>query len=339
MKFSGRRFLTAFVVAVVVALTALAAFRALGVLGGGRSPSDPEELARIADENLDAVRRRQPGERRPASYDSVLRPLDDLLRQIRDIMQNPEYDPEADFEKVRSRAVPVIDIAARADQQARNETGFLTKNYRFNEQRAEASRFLAAAMWERLQARRSSQSGFLAESRPFSPSELIGIRRIIEDGLSANPENRDLLYMRGVIYREEGLFAAAARDLEKAVELDPSFASGWNTLALVRISLKEFDKAEEAYERAKALALEHARVNNREPGPEYVSILYNLAMFHDGLASFYARENRVSPTVENQRLAVRHTDAARRYFQEFLAREPAGSPDAQLARSRLSALQ
>lgn len=339
MKFTGTRFAIALFGTVVAALIVLASLRAFGFFVPGVSAEDPAELVKTANQNLDAVRRRQPGDRRPASYDSVLAPLDSLLRQARDIMQNPEYNPEADFEKVRAIAQPVIDIAARADQQARNETGYLTKTYRFNDQRAEASQYLAAAMWERLQVRRPAQQGFLSESPSYPPAELSAIKRILDGGLEANPESRDLYYMRAVVYRAEGLFAPAARDLERAVESDPNFAEGWNTLALVRISLKEFDKAEEAYERAKALALEYARAANAEPGPEYVSIIYNLAMFHDGLAGFYERENRINRTVESERLAARHAGEARRYLEEFLSREPAGSPDAQLARTRLSALR
>lgn len=339
MKFSGPRFVVALVATAIAALVVLAALRAFGILVSGPSPDDPAELVKTANQNLEAVRRRQPGDRRPASYDSVLAPLDALLRQTRELMQSPEFNPGNDAEKVRALAAPVIDIATRADQLARSETGYLTKTYRFNDQKAEASQYLAAALWERLQARQAAQPGFLSETPRYPPGELAEIKRILGDGLAADPESRDLHYMRAVVSRAEGLFAAAARDLEKAVEADPNFAEGWNTLALVRISLKEFGKAEEAYERAKALALEAARASNSKPGPEYVTILYNLAVFHDSLASFYERENRINPTVESERLAARHGGEAKRYFEEFLSMEPAGSSDAQLARTRLSALR
>lgn len=340
MRFSASRFVVTFIVTIIVALVALAALRAFGVLvGAGPAPEDPADLVKTANQNLEAVRRRQPGDRRPASYDSVLAPLDKLLKAARETMQNPDFNPVNDFEKVRAIAAPVIDIAGRADQLSKNETGYLTKTYRFNDQKAEASQYLAAAMWERMQARAPAQQGFFAEASPYPPAEMAEMKRVIDNGLSANPDNRDLYYMRAVASRAEGLFAAAARDLEKTVELDPQFAEGWNTLGLVRISLKEFDKAEEALERAKTLALDFAKMSNSEPGAEYVSIVYNLATFHDGLASYYLREHRINPTVESERLSSRHAGEARRYFEEFLAKEPAGSPDAQSARARLAALR
>jgi tetratricopeptide (TPR) repeat protein len=140
------------------------------------------------------------------------------------------------------------------------------------------------------------------------------------------------------VNRAEGLFGPAARDLEAAVEFDPGLSSAWNVLGLVRIALREFDGAEEALERARAVEARIMEETGARPGGEYLAILYNLASFHEGLASFYSREYRMTPTVEGQQLMERHSAGARKYFEEFLKYEPAASPDAEEVRTKMAAL-
>ena len=338
MRFSFSGLLKGLIPTLLVGLIIVALLRSMGYIGGGESADSPSALVKQATENLEAVRKRQPGDRRPASYDSVMAPLDELLRQTKKLLENDTYSPVADFEKVRSLTLPVIDIATQADRQARAETGYLVKEYRFNSQKGEASQYLANAMWERINMQLPPQTGFLNESAPYPPAEMNELRRILDTGLEAAPLNRDLWYIRGVVNRAEGLFAPAARDLERAVDIDNEYVAAWNTLGLVRISLREFGKAEDALERARIISEDLAQKFKTEPGGEYVAILYNLASFHEGLATYYSRENRIHPTVESQRLYTRHAAEARRYFQEFLGREPAGSPDARAAQAKMQAL-
>lgn len=338
MHFTSSGFAKGALISVLVVAVAFGLLKSLGYTGSGRDPDDPAVLAQEARGNLEKVRQRKPSDRRPASYDSVMTPLDKLLRQARDQIESDTYDPVADFEKIRSFTVPVIDIAAEAAVQAQKETGPLAKEFRFNDQKGEASQYLANAMWERINARLPRQSTAMDEPPAYPAGEMAELRRVLDAGIEAAQDNRSLFYIRAVVSRAEGLFAAAARDLERAVAIDPGFSAAWNVLGLVRISLKEFDQAEEALERARQLALEEARRFNGEPGAEYTSIIYNLASFHENLAAYYNRENRVHPTVESRRLLDKHTAEARKYLEEFLAREPSGSPDARAAVSRLNAL-
>ncbi len=332
-------FIRALAITFGIGIVAVCALRFFGIIGGGPDPDDPAELVRAATESLEAIRNRKSTDRRPASFDSALVPLDKLLAQSRDLIQSDAYDPVRDYDKLRSIASPVVAIAEQADAIARNETGMWTKDYRFNSQKAEACQYLANALWERINRQLPPRDEFMSDGgTPYPPSEMAELRRLLDTGIQADPENAELFYSRGILNRAEGLFAPAAKDLDQAVSLKNDFPGAWNTLGLTRIALKEFDKAEEALERARAQALEESEELHMETGPEYAAILYNLGMFHENLATYYARENRMAPTVEYQRLLARHADGARKYLGEFLQKEPAGSPDAELARTRLRSL-
>ncbi len=339
MSFSSYGLVKGLVISLFVCFIAYLGLRSFGVIGAAaKDMADPAVLAETAREALDAVKRRKSTDRRPASYDSIMTPLDQLLRQMRDLLRSDGYNPDRDFPKIRAMASSVIGIATQADRQSRTETGPLAKTYRFNDQKGEACQYLANAMWERINAAGPRRAGQLDQSPQYNQADMDELRKVLDEGIEAAPENRDLRYIRGVVNRAEGLFAPAARDLERAISIDPDYAAAWNTLGLVRISLKEFDPAEAALERAKALALENAKLRNSPPGTEYTAILYNLAMFHEGLASYYNRENRISPSVESRRLLVKHAADARKYLEEFLQREPSDSADARDARARLGAL-
>ncbi len=338
MKFTTSRFLVAIALTFFLGIVLVATLRALGVIHLGADPGDPAALVQEAETALEAVKTRRAGDRRPASYDAVLAPLDALLAQAKALLESEAFNPTADYEKMRSFALPVIDLASRAEAQARSETAYLTKDYRFNDQKGEACRYLANTLWERILQNLPKQTGLFDEAPRYPPGEMEELRRILDEGVSAAPDNAELLYIRGVVNRAVGQFGPAARDLEAAVAVDAEDTAAWNALGLVRISLKEFDKAEEALERARAIEEAAAERSGTEPGAEYIAILYNLASFHEGLASFYNREYRVTPTVESQRLMQRHSAEARLYYEEFLRRESADSPDAATARSRLQTL-
>lgn len=320
--------------AIVLALVA----RHFGLVRAQPEPGTPVELARQAMAALDAVKKRQPGERRPASYDAVMKPFDQLLEQAKTLLSSESYHPENDTDKVRALVAPVLDIAPLAVRQARSETGPLVKEYRFNDQIGEACQYLASSLWRYAEARRAASTGRSGETPPPPQATMNELRQVLDKGLEADPNNRDLWYLNALVHREEGLFPAARSDLERAINIDPEYAEGYNTLGLVLISLKEFDKAEEAYLKARELVLAQAKEQGLEPGPEYAAILYNLASFHDNLATFYNRENRINPSTENRRLLTHHVAEADKYWREFLTREPPESQDARAARARLQAL-
>ena len=339
MVFTAHGIIKGAILSLFVCLIVYLGLRSFGIVGTEpKDPTDPAVLAETARNALDAVRRRQPADRRPASYDSVMRPLDQLLRQMRNLLASDSYNPELDLPKIRFMASLVIDITAQADRLAKTETGPLAKSYRFNDQKSEACQYLASAMWEQLSANAARQTGQFDQGHSYNRYEMDELMRILNVGIEAAPENRELLYIRGVVNRAEGLFAPAARDLERVIDIDPEYAAAWNTLGLVRISLREFDSAEEALERARTLALDGDKLRNHEPGAEYIATIYNLAMFHENLAAYYNRENRISPSVESRRLLAKHGGDARKYLEEFLQHEPADSPDARNARSRLNSL-
>ncbi|MCD7897405.1 MAG: hypothetical protein LUG50_12150 [Planctomycetaceae bacterium] len=337
--FRFSKFLVALVFTVIAGLVVVAVLRSFGLGPLRPTPEDdPAVLIRQANDGLAAIATRVPGQNRPPKYDDVLGPLDRLLALAKARIEDPEFDPVRDFESLRSLANPVIDIATRADAQARRETSYLTKEYRFNSQKAEAIQYLANAMWERIQRELPPQSDFFSETPQYPPAAMNELRRLLDDGLTADPENKQLYYIWAVVNRAEGLFAQAARDLEQAIVLDARFVAAWNTLGLVRISLKEFDAAEAALLEARAIALQEAEQLGQQPGAEYTAIVFNLATFHEALASYYNRENRITPTVEAQSLLNRHSAEARRYFEEFLTREPEGTTDYRTALGKLQTL-
>ncbi|MDR1612837.1 MAG: tetratricopeptide repeat protein [Planctomycetota bacterium] len=338
MKFTAPGFVGTLIVAVFSGLLVLAgAYRFFG-LGGTQREDDPEALAKRANNALEAVRNRTPGERRPASYDAVLHPLDRLLQLAREKIHSLDYDPIADFDEIFAAANPVIAVAAAANAQAQTETGPLAKEYRFKSQKAEAAQYLAAALWNRTVARRGVSADFGKTGEPYPSADIERTLSVIKEGLDADPENRALWFLRGSVHRAAGLFAAAARDLERTLEFDPRDPEAHNALGLVYIDLKQFDKAEEHLEKARAGALAIAGESGANPGADYTAIIFNLGRFHEGLAAFYARENRLAPGVENARLMQKHSGEARKRLGEFLGREPSGSPDASLARRLLDGL-
>ncbi len=339
MSFDMAKFLRMLFLVFVVGLLVLGGAYTFLDFGKPQLETDPVTLAEQARAALEAVKVRQPTDRRPASYDSIMTPLDRMLALARQSTQDINYDPVNDFEKIRQLTDPVIAIATEAQTQAETETGPLAKEYRFSQQKAEACQYLASAMWSRMEAKRSLNARSMFDDPDLYPeAEISAVLAVINQGLDADPTNKELWYMRGIVNRANGLFAAAVKDLERSVEIDPNNAGAWNVLGLVNISLRQFDKAEDSLERSKNILLARERADGIKPGAEYTSVIFNLARFHEGLAAFYNRENRIDPSPENQRLAGRHMGEARKYFEEFLTREPPDSQDAATARRLMDGL-
>lgn len=338
MTFNTAKFLRSLFVVLLLGILIMAGVHRFTDWGKSTAVENPADLVVQAREALEAVKRRQPGDRRPASYDAVMAPLDKLLSQANRLVYNVDFDPVGDYQKLYELTNPVIEIATDAHRQAQTETGPLAKEFRFNQQKAEAIQYLVSGMYDRMVTRHRQTSSAFDGGEPYPASETTAILSLLDTGLDANPDSAVLYYQRGVLEKDTGLFAAAARDIERSLEIDPENVEALNTLHLVHVNLKQFDKAEEALEKARALITSKAKADGVKPGEEYTTIVFNLARFHEGLAAFYARENRMTPTAESNRLATRHSAEARKYFLEFLEREPPESEDARLARRLIEGL-
>lgn len=293
--------------------------------GKWKPADDPAGLVRQAREGLEAVKKRDlKTTMQPAKYDSILMPLDELLREIKAKMDSDGYDPLKDYEYVRVRAEPIPEIADAAHRQALSETTFLKKNYRFMEQKGDACRYLASALWNNLEARHAAER----DGASFAPSaaDTDRLTAILKNGLGTDPQNKYLWYLQSVVERSGGGFAVAGESLRKTLELDPRFIAGWNDIGLVFINLKEFGKAEDALVKAKDLAAEAYARAGETPGGEYLTALMNLADFHDALAYFYGRETRMNPTDGNDRELRRHRGAADQYAAEIRRYTPFDFP-------------
>lgn len=334
MTFSLSGFFRGFFPVLVLGVVILGGVYRYFGLGGGKQESDVATLAGEARSALEAVRERRPGDRRPASYDAVLRPLDRLLELAKADLTAPDGDPDLVLRSVSEKIAPVIEIATAANEQARLETGPLKKDFRFNDQKGEAYQYLASALWNRLSAKAQAlKRTDLGETSRPDPADMDELMRAIDRGIEAAPDNYTLYYLRGSANRLGGAYAAAARDLERALDINPDSVEALNALGLVWIDLKQFDKAEETLVKARNKAVEVARANASSPGEDYTTVLFNLGRYHEGLASFYAREDRRAPgSAANASDLRRHAEAARKYFDEFLSREPPDTPDARLVR-------
>jgi Flp pilus assembly protein TadD len=80
----------------------------------------------------------------------------------------------------------------------------------------------------------------------------------------------------GITLAQKGLWREAGKTFLKAVDLDPTYAAGWNNLGIGYEQLGQFDEARKAYEKAIEL----------EPGNSYIRSNYDL------FREIYDRQNR-----------------------------------------------
>ncbi|MDR1536276.1 MAG: hypothetical protein LBU64_14510 [Planctomycetota bacterium] len=332
----GRGFLVALF---LCAAAAGIGYRLLVPAGGGGDGA--EELAKQARDALEAVKNRDltpsPSLRVTATYDAILAPLDRLLRLAENILEGETAEPVADYERIRSLAEPVIEISLLAREQSRRETGAFRKDYRFMEQRGEACRLLATALWNRLEALHGNSAG--RDGSRFVPgaADSEKLYALVKDGLDSDPANKSLWYLRSLVERANGVFGRAEGDLRKALSLDSRYVAAWNDLGLVLIRLGRFEEAGEAFAQAKDRAAEAARLAGRPVGADYAAALLNLAEFHLDLADSFRREIATDPANrDNQDRLGRHLTGAAEAVRELLANMPAESPEAIEGRKLLS---
>ena len=308
---------------------------------GGDGGDGAAELAEQARTALKAVRERDlaPGSslRDTATYDSILAPLDRMLRRMRDLAEGEGRDPPADYDRIRAYAEPVIEIAQAAHDQSQREKDGIRKNYRFLEQKGEACQRLAAALWNRLETLDRSRAA--REGGGFAPSQADSERleAVINNGLDADPANRRLWLLRARLAKANAAFGRAEGDLRKALGLDSQSVEAWNDLGLVLIHLRRFDEAGEAFAKAKDLASGAARLAGRPPGADYAAALLNLADLHINLAEHYRYEAGVNPADRDIQDRLRsHMSGAAGAVRELLDNMPPDSPEAREGQKMLS---
>lgn len=304
----------------------------------GADAESPGALIAQAEAGMRAVEQRDLRTTlRPARFDEILRPLDVMLRRAREILSGASYDPVADYERVAAYSRPAMRIALAAHGLAQRETSFLGGNHRFMQQRGDASRYLATALWNRLEALHDQAMRGKSMATDFTPSpaESEELFSIIDAGLDADPENGELWYLRGILNRANGMFPAAKRDLEKVIELDADHAAAWNTLGLVLINLRDFDGAVKALDAAAEKLLRESERAGVAPGPEYAAVLLNSARVHEALASHYERLGQIQPGQDGAGEARRHRAAMEKALNAVLAAAAAGSPEYREARRML----
>ena len=295
----------------------------------GATPSIPQ-LEKQAENAIAAVKARRPGDRRPASYDDIIRPIGGLLAAARAHMVVGEQDAA---EQISLR---VLDLSKRALEMARAETSWMSsqREYSFPTFIAEASEYIATVGWLRLQRRRAQAGMRIGGDTPFTPEELAPLKRQVEEGLAADDSRAELWRLSGLLFQAEGMRVRAVEAFREATQKDPSLAAAWNDLGLALWDLQRFDEAERALDRAKA---EAAKAPGGVHSEAYTTACFNLGRFHHSLFGFFAEEAR-NGVADAREKAARHATRAREELGTFLEREPRDSPDAQTARRLLDSL-
>lgn len=312
------------------------AHRYLGKKGDGADNADM--LVERAEAALNTVRQRDlRSTLRPAKYDEILRPLDEMLRMARQVRDNDAYDPIGDYDRIAAYCQAVIRIAADADEQATSETSILRKRYRFMEQKGTALQYQATSLWNRLESLHERAVNGGGDRNGFVPSggESEKLFAMVDDGLAADPENKELWYLRGILSRANGLFAAAETDLKKAIDLDPDYGAAWNVLGLVLIRLHDFDRSGKAFATAAEKLSQQAERTGAPPGAEYMAVMFNLARVHGAQLSHYERLGRIDPSPEYKAEELRHRRGMENTLRSIMSRAAAGSPEYGEARKML----
>lgn len=110
-----------------------------------------------------------------------------------------------------------------------------------------------------------------------TPLLIIAVLIAVADPVSADRRSDAKKYTSfGIELAQKQIWPSAATQFEKAVELDPTYAPGWNNLGIAYEQLGKFDDARKAYEKALAL----------EPGNTFMRNNY------DTFREIYDRQNR-----------------------------------------------
>lgn len=331
-------------VAVFLAATLIFAI-SISSMRGCRQPDThneytPDELvgqaeAALAELNVPGARER----RRPAIFDSVLRPVDMLLAKAKDAIQDAARPAiAADPREVEERFTLALRSARHARDLAKRgqDLAFALSNpsnprqFRFPDQQAEASRYVATILWARLQRKYHREFELDPDFQPPA-DELSPILEEIAAGLAARSSDKELRYLEGTVKLIAGDFAGAADAFGRCAEIDPQYGPAYAGLGNARIMVGDFDRAEKAF-------LDQVTVGEKDEAAGRGSDalrggLHNLAMFHDNLAESFIGRAPVTP--EDRDRADAHRKQALEYYQRFLRTAGAESdPMAPTARER-----
>lgn len=106
-----------------------------------------------------------------------------------------------------------------------------------------------------------------------------------------DPESSEIQHVLGLAYHGKGRAEEAIKAYKRAIELKPDFSSAWNNLGIVYLSLKEYDKAREAF--LKALD------NILYPHPENAYLNLGLLAYeeqkYEESLRFYGRAKKAAP--------------------------------------------
>lgn len=330
-------------------LVLLVVFAVVWVARGGRQPASHrdftvEQLVAQAEAGLAALEKQGPNPkaRRPAVFDAVLRPVDMLLGKAKEALQDAtELDAPDDAAERLKRFNAVVLCATHArDLAARGQAlAFTLSNpnnptvFRFPEQRAEASVFLATERWARLRIQFARE--FDAEPNYQPEAALLApILKEIELGQAATQRNKELAYLEGTVKLVAADFAGAADAFRRAIQLDAQYGAAYAGLGKAYIELGQYDRAEKTY-------LDQILVGQKDAaagrGPDTLrDALFNAASFHDAMAEGVLAGE---PTDADRAEADRHARAAVDCYRRFLQTAGADAdPARQSVRERLSRL-
>lgn len=83
----------------------------------------------------------------------------------------------------------------------------------------------------------------------FQAGEIDKAIKLFSDAIAIDPDNAVYYSNRSAAYMKVDSISKALRDAEKCVELDPSWAKGYNRLGVAQQSLKRFDAALDTFKK------------------------------------------------------------------------------------------
>ncbi|CAG2182301.1 unnamed protein product, partial [Oppiella nova] len=84
----------------------------------------------------------------------------------------------------------------------------------------------------------------------FSKGDYPNAIKHYSEAILRNPDDAKLFSNRAACYQKLAEFQLALRDCDKCIQLDPNFVKGYTRRGLALIAMKEFSKAQAAYEKA-----------------------------------------------------------------------------------------
>ncbi|MBN2712961.1 MAG: tetratricopeptide repeat protein [Planctomycetes bacterium] len=206
--------------------------------------------------------------------------------------------------------------------------------FRFRFREAAARYYLAVCLYKEIEkkdALKWSEAQRKGEPVMLAYSEAKPIMDEIEAGLKADPMNKSLWRLKGIVDNMLGRFLFAARALEKAVEIDPEFAEAYNNLGRVYLNLKETDKALNAFKMA--LGLSGERVETK------ASANYNLGVYYSQNALALKEKVKNVPDKDKLQQADDYRNKAEKYLGEYISSAPSDPEGKKIAQEYLDLLR